>query len=615
MPNCRPGQSHCSLKTTISSRIRLAVALLIGGLLAGAYSRAAELQIVVFSGRPDPVVSLEDADLTQIGRILAEASPVHAKDPTSAFPAHHLGYRGVRVRGWQTNEPMDSMRVRGEDIFFPSGTNGTWFRAPDTRLERYLVDLAAARGVLSEALHQEIRLEIQKNSPDTLFLDDFDCPLNPIWSGTLPTTTNTYPTSLMTYTGGPGYLFERIGVASVLRFTNTLADQERRGWSTRTNFFSTDFRCEVRVNPLDISSSRGGVIELWLRDSRDPEIFDFTSIFIGLSSAPMAIAARSSVGGDFGFRSWFNPRSHTFYRLILEGSNSEPMRAAVLTDSGEEIFSFRFQHTASAFTGGMNVAISHCGRASGSTMAWPNEAAVDFVQLTGKDSAAIEHRNSLYRFGEWGGQTTARYDNLLTNWTPDFAALGVTNFLLRAEGIWTNAQKAANYLWEDPTIPGVPIRLRTWEGNDVLSAHGALLDQSAIIADAEPLPLASTLGIDLGDRSYLEWGATDSFLFVRNNVLIYLSGGPSALRLARLLDSQLLMHSFRGPVILRPQVTSGVFHFAAATTLGKTYLLESKHSLSATNWIVDSAFIGDGTIRTLAIPVSPPQKFLRLRLD
>ncbi len=241
-----------------------------------------------------------------------------------------------------------------------------------------------------------------------------------------------------------------------------------------------------------------------------------------------------------------------------------------------------------------------------------------FYDLEGHEFvfASMKPFRGLYGFDTWAGQTKVRYERPVTNWVPDFAGLGVTDFLRTAEGVWTNAHKSSDYIFQSADARGVNVRLTIWERRDVTEAHLAMLNHFANSAAPQPFPLGSAFGVDIGDRCYLGWGVVgDSVFFVRNNVFVFLTGGCSVLELAGKLDSDLVCRSFAGPGLLEPAVSARTFRVAVPTVAGKSYVLESLDLLVGTNWMALPPFTGDGTIRRVAIPAWSPQQFLRLRVE
>jgi|GEM_PF-3895181 hypothetical protein len=223
----------------------------------------------------------------------------------------------------------------------------------------------------------------------------------------------------------------------------------------------------------------------------------------------------------------------------------------------------------------------------------------------------------LYSFDAWAGQTKTRYERLVTNWIPEFDSMGVTNFLLRDEAAWTNFQKDTHYIFHPSDAPAVDVQLKISERQDVTNAHLAMLERFFVAAAPQPFPLGSSLGVDVGDRCYLGWGPVgDSVSFLRNNVFVSLSAsGYSVLSLAQKLDSELVIRSFAGPVLLQPGISERAFHLSVPTVAGKTYVIESTDSLATTNWTALPPFPGDGTIRRVTVPAWSPHQFFRLRIQ
>lgn len=228
----------------------------------------------------------------------------------------------------------------------------------------------------------------------------------------------------------------------------------------------------------------------------------------------------------------------------------------------------------------------------------------------------LEMLQGIYMFDSWAGQTEVRYAGPVTNWVPDFGSLEVITFLRREEGLWTNSQKYSRYSFLTSDQTEVRIDCVIDEREDTTNAHLAMLQFFSFSQAWQPFPLGSSLGVDIGDRCYLGWGAVDSVFFVRNNVFVFISGGYSAMPFAERLDSELVARSFPGPVLLQADLRDGAFHVSVPTVAAKTYVIESEASLTGTNWSSFSPFTGDGTVRLVTLPVSAaPQRFFRLRVQ
>lgn len=242
-----------------------------------------------------------------------------------------------------------------------------------------------------------------------------------------------------------------------------------------------------------------------------------------------------------------------------------------------------------------------------------------FSDLEGREFVftSLNPFRGLLGFDTWAGQTKVCYERPVTNWVPDFAGLGVTNFVSRHEGVWTNSQKFSLFELHPPDAPTALVRLGIQECPDVTAADLALLSELAASAPFPAYALGSVIGLDLGDRCYVPWGAVgERVIMVRNNVcLSLLASNYPVLRLAEKLDCELVARSFRGPVLLEAAASDRVFHATVPTAVGKTYTLEATDSLVETNWTRFPPFAGDGTIRQVAIPALSPQQFFRLRVE
>jgi hypothetical protein len=223
----------------------------------------------------------------------------------------------------------------------------------------------------------------------------------------------------------------------------------------------------------------------------------------------------------------------------------------------------------------------------------------------------------MYAFDVWAGRTKCPLRAARDQLGAGLAALGVTSFLRRDDGVWSNGRKSSDYIFEPADAPGMQVRLRIWEGPDITDAHRAMLNDFANSAAPQPFPLGSTLGMDIGDRCYPGWGAVgDSINFVRNNVFASLAApGHPVLGLAGKLDGELAVRSFTGPVLLQAGISERAFHVSVPTAPGKTYVIESNDALGDTNWTRFPPFAGDGTIRRVAVPAGSTRQFFRLRVE
>jgi len=220
----------------------------------------------------------------------------------------------------------------------------------------------------------------------SLFLDDFNGPdLNPVWQPSLPDDAplgKGYVHGPVTYIGAPGFTFETLDSNSVIRLSNTLNDMQRIGWSTSETFTVPDFRYEVRFNTLDQSAATSidAFIEIWLIDAVDQNRFDMVSPFGSSYSADLRFFAGSSIDNNYTNLS-FNYQNDTWYRLVLEGTSVQNVRASLLDDNGTELIGQTLWHTATAFPSGFRIGLSQAMGTPGEGY-YPVDVAADFAQVT-----------------------------------------------------------------------------------------------------------------------------------------------------------------------------------------------------------------------------------------
>jgi hypothetical protein len=123
-----------------------------------------EVEIDVFSGRPNPVFNLLPAELQEFNQFLSKAKIEKANEDIKAelIPSI-LGYRGLRIRERGDNKAaLSEIQVVGKDILVRGRSESRHMKASDDSLEKYLVDLALAKGAIDKGLHKEIRQAMQK---------------------------------------------------------------------------------------------------------------------------------------------------------------------------------------------------------------------------------------------------------------------------------------------------------------------------------------------------------------------------------------------------------------------------------------------------------------------
>lgn len=217
----------------------------------------------------------------------------------------------------------------------------------------------------------------------TNFFDSFNGPtLNPMWSGSLPDAPIASGDSAPeTFVGAPGYQFETLNGDSVLWISNSLSDLQRAGWSLQTNFYLSQFRYEARFYTLTQSqtTSFDAFMEIWILDSSNSNRYDLVSLFAGWYGSDRHFRAGSSISGDT-FDQPFSFQDNTFYRLVLQGSNTNDITAALYDDSGDQLAETDLGHTTAVFGSGFTIGISHAmDRPLGT---YPSQAAIDYVSLS-----------------------------------------------------------------------------------------------------------------------------------------------------------------------------------------------------------------------------------------
>jgi hypothetical protein len=122
-----------------------------------------EIEIDAFSGRPNPVFKLEEAEITHVKALISQAkTSTQVKSKAKVFPPNR-SYGGMLLRRMGTDKAIQSeLRVRGKNLLEESGTNQTWRSADDTALELYLADLAVQKGMIDQKARQIIGEEVEK---------------------------------------------------------------------------------------------------------------------------------------------------------------------------------------------------------------------------------------------------------------------------------------------------------------------------------------------------------------------------------------------------------------------------------------------------------------------
>lgn len=216
------------------------------------------------------------------------------------------------------------------------------------------------------------------------FQDTFTGPsLGPAWQATgLPNPGNVSGgLGGIAYIGAPAFGFQTLSGNSVIRLSNTLNNLQRRGWSTNTTFNVPSIRLEIRYNTLTQSSATSidAFVELMLVDATNAQRFDIASPYGGNLSSSFSINAGSSIDSQYG--SLFFPyANNTWYRMVIEGSQTSPLVATFLNDDGSNIWSRPFGHNLSAYPNGFRIGLSQAVGTPGAPA--PVDVAVDFITMT-----------------------------------------------------------------------------------------------------------------------------------------------------------------------------------------------------------------------------------------
>lgn len=128
-----------------------------------------EVEVHIFSGRPNPVFTLTRSEAAEVRRLLAGTADVpvevapdaQAKEPETPFPAK-LGYRGLSIREYAADGTLSSNTdIAGHNVLVRAAGRQSWKTASSDELERRLVDLALTKGAIGDELHGHILKEMQ----------------------------------------------------------------------------------------------------------------------------------------------------------------------------------------------------------------------------------------------------------------------------------------------------------------------------------------------------------------------------------------------------------------------------------------------------------------------
>lgn len=164
------------------------------------------------------------------------------------------------------------------------------------------------------------------------------------------------------------------------------------------------------------------------------------------------------------------------------------------------------------------------------------------------DEVGLEMGKADYGFTNWVGVVATNYARCVTNWTPDWAALGVTNLVLNRTETEAAGKRAGDYAFHPQGAPWGTVALSVLESESVLAAHNVLIGELAESQIGTLFRLGATNGVSIGDRCYLS-PSTNLYagvLFVRNNVVVEVvawENGHSVTGIAQNLDEQLKARS------------------------------------------------------------------------
>jgi hypothetical protein len=236
-----------------------------------------------------------------------------------------------------------------------------------------------------------------------LFFDDFDGPtLNPVWQAELPDAPWRFPqdTGIATYIGAPNYTFQSLDGASVIRLDSVLNNGQRVGWSSSQVFSVPDVPIvyAARFNTLTISASTSidNFIEIWLLDSCNQANYDKVNVNAPGFGTQRFFNTSTSIT-DYGLDTGIEPKflgftfaDNTWYRLVITGSRTAQVRAAIYDDSGQsELMGADLGHTLSAYEHGFRIGISQSmGRPNAP---YPTAVAIDSVAVYTQSSSILPH--------------------------------------------------------------------------------------------------------------------------------------------------------------------------------------------------------------------------------
>lgn len=231
-------------------------------------------------------------------------------------------------------------------------------------------------------------LASQNASAQIVFQDMFSGPtLNPVWQAGLPTPAQVSGGGIfpINYIGTPNYSFQPVGGASAIRLTNTMSDQQRRGWSTSTAFTVPNFSLEMRfyTHTQSAAASIDAFVELWLIDAANSSRYELIAPYGGSFSTVRSVAIGSSIDNVFSGIPY--PYANDGWYRVRYDSSGNQLTATFTDDGGNPVLTRVFNHDISAFPNGFRIGIGQAiGNPSGT---FPVDVSIDYVTLT-----ALFHR-------------------------------------------------------------------------------------------------------------------------------------------------------------------------------------------------------------------------------
>jgi hypothetical protein len=168
----------------------------------------------------------------------------------------------------------------------------------------------------------------------------------------------------------------------------------------------------------------------------------------------------------------------------------------------------------------------------------------------GPDPEGVAILKDMYGYTNWVGQTKINYSHAVTNWTPDFARLGISNDFVRSfPGQYTNGNKSSVFFIVPTNDVNTIVKLTVYERSSVTNAHEAMIERYTEYVYGNPFSLGVTTGVDIGDRCYVKFrsGKCVYLSLVRNNIQLTLScltsNAYSVVSIGEELDGQLVKSS------------------------------------------------------------------------